>query len=107
MQAILKPRHIRGIGPTLRLKPAGQPIERNQVVAFKARPHNCPLRAVDQHFRHQSAGMVGSGLHRALGAGRHHRQQSAIGRVRQIAVPGEEIAAFADRADDIGLDAAR
>ena len=90
----------------MRLKPIRHAIERNQLVNFKAGADHGPFRAFHQHFRHQRPCIVGPGLHRPIGARRHHGQQGAGRRLRQFAVEGEEIAALADRPDHVGADAA-
>ena len=63
-----------------------------------------PFVAVDQHFGDERAGIVGRGHHRAIGAGRHHGEQVAFLDALDAAVLGDEIAALADRADNVGGD---
>ena len=62
-------------------------------------PHDRVFRAFHQHFGNEQAGIVGSGLYGAIGAGAHHRDEIARGKFRQVAVKRQIIAAFADRAD--------
>ena len=76
------------------------------LVGFKARTDQRPFAAVYQHFRQQRTGIVGSRLHRAIGAGRHDRKQVAGLGFGYVAIEAEEISALADRADDVGADAA-
>ena len=89
-----------------RSEPGRQPVERDQLLDLDPRPDQRPVGAIHQHFRHQGARIVGAGLHRALGAGRHHGQKAARGGLGQITIFCEEIPALADRADHIGDDAA-
>jgi len=90
----------------MRLKPIRHTIERNQLVDFKAGADDGPFRVFHQHFRHQRPAVVGAGLHRPIGARRHDGEQRATWRLGQMAVAGEEIAAFADRPDHIGANPA-
>jgi len=87
-------------------KPVGHAIERNQLVNFKARPHQRPFRAIDEDLRNQGPGIVGASLHRPVSPRRHDGEQCATGRFHHVAVYGEEIAAFANRTNDVGADAA-
>ena len=77
------------------------------VLDLDARAHHRILVVLDQHFRHQRPRVVGAGLHRAIGAGGHDRQQIAGLRFGQLAVEREVVAGFADRADHVGDDRSR
>ena len=83
-------------------QPRRRPIHRDQFLDLDAGPHHRVLVVLDQHFRHQRAGVVGAGLHRAIGAGGHDRQEIAGLRLRQSAVEREVVAGFADRPDHVG-----
>ena len=58
--------------------------------------------ASHQNLRRQGSRIIGRGHHRAIGAGTHHRHQVADFERRQIAALAKIIAAFANRADDVG-----
>ena len=62
-------------------------------------PDQMYLIAIDHHFGGARPGVVVRGHRHAVGAGRLDRQQIAFGQ-RQFAVVAEEVAGFADRADD-------
>ena len=60
--------------------------------------------AVNKDLGHQKPRIIGPGLHRAISAGRHDRQEITRRRSWQLTRQREIIAGFADRADDIGGD---
>src|SRR5260370_269854 len=66
-----------GKGDSGRSQPRRRSIHRDEIIDFDARAHHRVLIALDQHFRHQRAGVVGAGLHRAVGAGGHDREKIA------------------------------
>ena len=82
-------------------------VHRDQRLDLDARAHHRVLVVLDQHFRHQRPGVVGAGLHRAVGARGHDRQEIAGLGLGQLAVEREIIAGFADRTDHVGGDDAR
>lgn len=65
------------------------------------------IRAADHHFRDQQPRIVGSRLHRAIGAGGEDRQQVAGFGRRHRPVLRQIIAGFAHRADDVSDDLRR
>ena len=67
------------------------------------RPFVCP----NKDFRDQGAAVVGSGLHRAVGARRHDGEEVAGLRRNERTIERDEIAGFADRPDDVGDDSRR
>ena len=59
--------------------------------------------AIDQDLRGARASVVIRGERHAVGAGIENGEQFAFLYGRQIAVTGEEVSAFADRADDVNF----
>jgi crotonobetainyl-CoA:carnitine CoA-transferase CaiB-like acyl-CoA transferase len=68
--------------------------------------HVCqrPFRAINEDLRHQGPRVISAGLYRAVSTRRHDSEQGAICRFHQIAVDGQEIATFTNRANDVGAD---
>ena len=64
--------------------------------------HHRKLPTAHQHLGRQQTGIVARSHHRAIGTGGLHRQQIVRLQLRQHAILGQIIAAFADRSDDIG-----
>ena len=69
-------------------QPRRRLVHRDQCSTSMRGPHHRVLVVLDQHFRHQRPRVVGAGLHRAVGAGGHDRQEIAglrLGSVRSSA----------------------
>ena len=57
--------------------------------------------AAHQHLRRERARVVVRSHHETVGAGAHERREFAFVELRQLAILREEVAAFADRPDDV------
>src|SRR5690606_35626015 len=74
-----------------------------EVVEGLARSYDVCRSSIDEDLGGKRAGIVVGSHDEAIGAGAHQGDRFAGLKVGQLAVLAEEVAAFADRTDDIDL----
>jgi hypothetical protein len=85
--------------------PVRYAVPADELCDLDARAHQGEASALDQDLRDERPRIIGSGLHRSVGARRHHGEKIAGRGGNHVAVERKEIAGFADRPDHVGDDA--
>src|SRR5215467_10329773 len=76
-------------------------LPRHQVLVSLPAAHNRVAGAVHEHFGGPRSRVVVGGHHETVRAGAHHGEQVLLLDADQLAVLGQEIPRFADRAHDV------